>query len=123
MGCAASSKGRAAQLVVVSDAAADELAAGWEKFATAQIEYCKETLVDDATEGQRSKCVGIAAKGEALEAAVQSLIAVQTIIKEATKCEELKTCVEEVDWKTLKTEIFNAWIELKPFYEAIGANQ
>lgn len=125
MGCANTHKGRAIQLVVVSDAVADEVAAGWSAGVDAQIVHCQATLSEDDLESSEKKaeCMGIFGKGEPLEAATQALVTVQTAIKEAAKCEELKSCAKEVDWQELKGQILAAWEELKPYYEAVrGSN-
>lgn len=122
-GCASTHKGRAIQLVVVSDAAADEIASGWDTFVDQKIAGCRESLGEESTPEAREECLGIAGQGEPLEAAVQSLVVVQTVIKEAVKCEEFKSCVKEADWKNLKAEIYNAWRELEPYFQAIkGGN-
>lgn len=119
VGCASTHKVRAIQLVIVSDAAADEVANGWDAFVDQKIAQCRESLGEESTPEQREECLGIAAKGDPLEVAVQSLVTVQAVIKEAVKCEEFKTCVEKMDWKQLKSEIFNAWSELEPYFQAI----
>lgn len=124
-GCASSHKGRAIQLVMASDAIADEIAAGWSAGADAQIEHCKSTLSEDdlASPEKKAECMGIFVKGDVLETATQSLVTVQTTIKEAVKCEELKTCAQEVDWETLKNSVMDSWAALKPYYEALkGSN-
>lgn len=124
-GCASSHKGRAIQLVMASDAIADEVAAGWSAGADAQIEHCKSTLSEEdlASAEKKTECMGIFANGEGLETAMQSLVTVQTTIKEAVKCEELKTCAKEVDWAELKTSVMDSWAALKPYYEALkGSN-
>ena len=120
-GCATTPKGRAAELVVVTDGVADQLAAKWEPFVDDQIDHCRSTLGDDVTEEQRAECMGIAGKGkETLEVAIQTLITVQIGIKEGVKCEELKTCPKEINWEELLAEIGKAWNDLKPFVAAIG---
>ena len=122
-GCASTHKSRAAQLVIISDATADEIAASWDTFVEAEIGECREELGAESTPEKRKGCLGIAADGEILEAAVQTLIASQAAIKEGVKCEELKTCADEVDWKALVAEITGAWTALKPFVTAAkGSN-
>jgi hypothetical protein len=124
-GCASSHKGRAIQLVMASDAIADEVAAGWSAGVDAQIEHCKSTLSEEdlASSEKKAECMGVFGEGEGLEAATQSLVTVQTTIKEAVKCEELKTCAKEVDWAELKTSVMDSWTALKPYYEALkGSN-
>lgn len=122
-GCASTHKSRAAQLVIISDATADEIAASWGPFVDAKIGECREGLGTESTPEQRKECLGVAADGEILEAAVQTLMAIQTTIKEGVKCEELKTCADEVDWKSLVAEITGAWAALKPFVAAAkGSN-
>lgn len=107
---------------MASDAVADEIAAGWESGVNAQIDHCKSTLGDDAPSEQRADCMGIFGEGEPLEAATQTLVTTQTAIKEAVKCEELKTCPQKVDWKALLATTLDAWEALKPYYEAIKGN-
>lgn len=120
-GCANTNKGRAVQLVMASDAIADEIANAWEIGVDAQIDHCKSTLSEEELQDKQSKtnCMGIFGKGENLEATVQTLVSVQTVIKEAVKCEELKTCTQEVDWSELKATVLDAWGALKPYYDAI----
>lgn len=118
-GCANTHKGRAVQLVMASDAIADEIATTWEAGVNAQIDHCKTTLGDDSSQEKREECMGIFGKGEGLEAATQTLVSAQTTIKEAVKCEELKTCPKEVDWQSLKATALDSWAALKPYYEAI----
>ncbi len=119
-GCATTPKGRAVELVVISDPAADQMAAGWEAFVDAQVDHCRSTLGDDATKEQREDCMGLAGKGEPIEPVVQALVMVQTAIKEGVKCEELKSCASKVNWKELRDEIIATWNELKPYIDAIG---
>jgi len=124
-GCASTHKGRAIQLVMASDAIADEVAAGWSAGIDAQIAHCKETLSEEdlTSPEKKAECMGIFGKGDLLDAATQSLVTVQTSIKEAVKCEELKTCPKEVDWKALKASVLESWEALKPYYEAVkGSN-
>jgi hypothetical protein len=118
-GCANTNKGRAVQLVMASDAIADEVAGPWEAGVNAQIDHCKSTLGDESIKEKREECMGIFGKGEGLEAATQTLVSTQTAIKEAVKCEELKTCPKQVDWAELKEAALNAWSALKPYYDAI----
>lgn len=121
-GCANTHKGRAVQLVMASDAIADEIAKSWSAGVDAQISHCKAALGegDGVTNEQRAECMGIFGKGDPLEAATQTLVSAQTTIKEAVKCEELKTCPEKVDWKALKDTVLDAWNALKPYYDAIA---
>lgn len=120
-GCANTHKGRAVQLVMASDAIADELATAWESGVDAQIEHCKTTLSEEdlASSEKKAECMGIFGKGDGLEAATQTLVSTQLTIKEAVKCEELKTCPKEVDWQALKSTALDAWNALKPYYQAI----
>ncbi len=120
-GCANANKGRAVQLVMASDAIADEIATAWETGVDAQINHCKSTLSEEELQDKQAKsdCMGIFGNGEGLDAAVQTLVSTQTVIKEAVKCEELKTCAQEVDWDELKGSVLAAWSALKPYYDAI----
>jgi hypothetical protein len=120
-GCASTHKGRAIQLVIASDAIADEIAAGWSAGVDAQIGHCQTTLspADLSSPDRKAECMGIFGKGAPLEAATQSLVTVQTAIKEAAKCEELKTCPKAIDWAALKTSVLASWEALKPYYEAL----
>jgi len=104
---------------MASDAIADEIANAWDSGVDAQISHCKSTLGEDSTKDQRSECMGIFGKGEPLEAATQVLVGAQTAIKEAVKCEQLKTCPKEVDWAALKAAALDSWNALKPYYDAI----
>ena len=121
-GCANTHKGRAVQLVMASDAVADEIAQSWEAGVDAQIQHCKATLGEgeQVTSEQKEDCMGIFGKGEPLEAATQALVTVQVSIQEAVKCEQLKTCPQKVDWKSLKATALDAWTALRPYYEAIA---
>ena len=122
-GCASTHKSRAAQLVIISDATADEIAANWGPFVDEKIAECREELGAESTPEKREECLGIAANGKILEVAVQTLIASQTAIKEGVKCEELKACAQEVDWKALAVEVAGAWGALQPFVAATrGSN-
>ena len=118
-GCASTNKGRAAQLVVVSDGVADEIANGWKPFRHSQVDHCRAILPDDSSENDRIECLGVAAKEDELEAIIQSLIAIQVSIKEAVKCEDLKTCPSKIDWKELLLEIEKTWNDLRPFLQAV----
>ena len=121
-GCADTSKGRALQLVMASDAVADEVAQAWEAGVDAQIEHCKETLSEEQLQDSQAKadCMGIFGKGDGLEAATQALVTTQTAIAEAAKCEELKSCPKQIDWDKLKTEVLETWGALRPYYDAIA---
>jgi hypothetical protein len=119
-GCANTHKGRAVQLVMASDAIADEIAQGWEVGVGAQIVHCQNTLGEESTSEQRADCMGIFGKGEALEAATQALVTTQIAIQEAVKCEELKTCPQKVDWQALKTTMLETWNTLRPYYDSIA---
>ena len=122
--CASTNKGRAAQAVIVSDGAADTIAAGWQPFRHLMVDHCRKILPDTADEQDRINCLGIAAKEEELEALIQSLIAAQVAIKEAIKCEDLKSCPNEINWKELLAEIQKTWQALSPFLQAVkGMNQ
>lgn len=118
--CASTHKGRAVQLVMASDAIADEIAEGWEAGVDAQISHCQSTLGDAATSDQRADCMGIFGKGKPLEAATQALVTAQIAIQEGVKCEALKTCPEQVDWKALKATVLDAWNTLLPYYDAVS---
>jgi len=118
-GCASTHKGRAIQTVIVSDAAADEIADGWESFVDTSIAGCRNSLPEESTPEQRKECLGIAGEGKALEAAMQFLVTIQTTIREAVKCEDLKTCPEKVDWSALEVEIKNAYDDVRPYVDAI----
>lgn len=105
--------------MMASDAIADEIGQGWDAGVDAQIQHCKSTLGEGAAQSQRNKCMGIFGEGEHLEAATQALVSAQVAIKEAVKCEELKSCAKEVDWKELKLAALSAWSALTPYYNAI----
>jgi hypothetical protein len=130
-GCA-TAKRTATQLVIASDGAADELSIGWEAYVDAQIVRCSNELQGterDTKEG-RKECMGLAAKGEALETGLEALVAAQSAVKIAVECDsnplgtpaEFKAeCVDgaKADWAALLGGLKTAWDNLKPYYSAM----
>jgi len=116
-GCASSPRARAAQTVIISDALADEVAEQWSSFVDAKIEACKQQ--DLPAPRGREAWPGPAASGETLAAAADSLILVQRSIKEGLKCEEFKTCVQEVDWNALYQDALEVLKEFQSLRSAI----
>ena len=98
-GCASTPKGKAVQTVVLSDAIADEVSLNWASFVDRKIAECRAKGLETMVE--REECMGAAAGGEVLAAAVDSLVLVQKAVKEGLMCEELKTCPKQVDWQAL----------------------
>lgn len=128
--CAATPKGRAVQYVVASDAVADEVADGWDEYVDTEIAHCRETLpgTDLDNKAGREECLGLAGKGEALEAAMEVLVVSQTAVSVAVMCESnplkvpqefISKCVEPTDWKALGADVLKAWENIRPFYEAV----
>lgn len=130
-GCAVAKNG-AAQFVVASDAAADELAAGWEGYVDDEIARCSNLLggTDKDTKDGRKECMGLAGEGEALEVGLEALIAAQLAVKIAVECDsnplkvpaEFKEqCVDgaKTDWVALFNSLKSAWETLKPYYNAM----
>ena len=114
-GCASTHKGRAVQTVVISDAIADEIADNWDVYVDRKIRECRGKNLQTAEE--REACLGTAAKGSVVETTAESLILVQTSIKEALKCEELKTCPKAVDWKSLYKEAQKVFASIKDLHQ------
>ena len=125
--CAAAKTG-ATQLVVASDAAADELAQGWGGYVDAEIVRCSNLLggTDRDTKDGRKECMGLAGKGEELELGLEVLVAAQLAVKLAVECDAnpLKTpkefkmqCVDEAkpDWVVLMKSLGDAWDSIKPY--------
>lgn len=114
-GCAATAKGRAIQTVVVSDAVADEVASLWDGFVSRKVESCRKKNL--LTSAEREACLGSAADGEVLAAALDSLILVQKGVREGVKCEEVKVCLREVDWKALYEDATALLLEVRRIHE------
>lgn len=118
IGCSGLGKRVAYRTVVVSDAAADELAEVWSGFVDRKIAECRAKGLK--TPEERKECLGAAAHGKELEAALSALVAAQTAVKEAAKCEELKVeCKDKIDWLELAGRVKDAWQAVKPFFEEV----
>jgi hypothetical protein len=127
--CATTPKQRAIQFVVASDAVADELGDGWGGYVDDEIARCRASLSDEAdTPDEREKCLGYAAKGDALELAMEALVVSQVAVEVAVTCESnplkvpkefLHKCAEPADWQALEQGVFNAWQNIRPYYEAM----
>lgn len=115
-GCSGLGKRVAYQTVVVSDAAADELAEVWSGYVDRKIEECRKKGLE--TKEERRECLGAAAHGDELEAALSALVLAQTAVKEAAKCEELGVeCKGKIDWLALASRVKEAWEAVKPYFE------
>lgn len=133
MGCAATPKGRATQLVVASDGAADEISAGYESYVDAKVAECDAKLDPETNTKEDAKdCMGMASsdEGKRLLKMMEVLVAAQLAIKIAIECEsnplkvpkEFKTkCIDgqKADWKALAASLISAWEGLAPFFEAV----
>jgi len=133
-GCANTHKGRAIQLVVASDAAADGLADGYKEFVSAKVVECDAKLDPEKghTKSDVEECLGLAdpIEGERFLKAVETLVALQLVIKIAVECgsnplkipkEFQKECVEgkKADWQAMAASLASAWKQLAPFFEAV----
>ena len=132
-GCASTDKGRAVQLVVASDAAADEIADQYESFVNNRVAECDAKLDPEKDSLEDAKnCLGVASSdsGKALKVFTEILVAAQLAIKLAVECEDnpLKVpeefranCLEgqKADWKALGETLASAWDSLRPFLTAI----
>jgi hypothetical protein len=130
LACATTSKQRAIQFVVASDALADEIGDGWSTYVDGEIDRCRSTLegTDEDTPEGRESCLGYAAKGDGLETALKALVAAQLAVELAVMCESnplkvpqefLHKCTEPTDWQALGVAVFDAWQSIRPFYEAM----
>ena len=133
--CAAAKAG-ATQFVVASDAAADELAAGWDGYVGVEIARCSGLLMgtERDTRDGREECLGLAGKGEPLELGLEALVASQLAVKLAVECEAnpLKVpqdfkaeCVDaqKADWAALMKSLVEAWDTIKPYYTAMKGRE
>jgi hypothetical protein len=114
-GCAATAKGRAIQTVVVSDAVADEVSSLWDGFVSRRIDKCRKQ--NYITREEREACLGPAADGEILASALDSLVLVQKGVRDGVKCEEVKVCLKEVDWKALYEDATALLLEVRRIHE------
>jgi len=133
LGCASTPKGKAIQLVVASDAAADEISTGYEAYVEAKVAECDAKLDPEKNTKEDAKdCLGIASSddGKRLLKVMESLVAVQLAIKIAVECESnpLKVpeafranCIDgqKADWGALAASLTSVWQELAPFFEAV----
>jgi len=104
------------QTVVISDAVADEVSARWTDFVDIKIEECRELELETAEE--RRECLGVAAEGESLATALDSLVIVQRAVATALRCEELKSCVQDPNWPALAKDALSVFKELQRLSEA-----
>lgn len=132
-GCANTPKGKAIQLVVASDAAADEIANGYEKFVEVKVVECDEKLDPEVNNKEDVEdCLGLAdeIQGERLKKMLEILVVAQLAVKIAVECEsnplkvpkEFKAkCVDgqAADWKALAVALTSAWSDLAPFFDAV----
>ena len=133
LGCANTPKGKAIQLVVASDAAADEIAAGYKGYVETKTIQCQDKLDPEVNTKEEAKdCLGVAssAGGERLKKILEVLVAAQLVIKLAVECESnpLKVpqefrekCVDakKADWRLMVDTLMSAWDGLKPYFEAV----
>ena len=133
LGCANSPQGRAVQLVVASDAAADEVANGYDEFVESKVAECDEKLDPEVnTKADAKECLGVASSddGERLKKVLETLVVIQLAVKLAVECESnpLKVpdefrakCVEgqEADWAALSSALMATWRDLAPFLNAV----
>ena len=132
-GCASTPEGKAVQLVVASDAAADEIAAGYLVYVDAKTAECDEKLDPEVnTKEDAKECLGMASSdnGKRLKKILEVLVVAQLAVKIAVECEsnplkvpaEFKAkCVDgqAADWKALAAALTSAWGDLAPFFDAV----
>lgn len=137
LGCASTNRGRAVQLVVASDSAADTIADTYDSWAANRIGECEGKLPPDKhTRGEFDQCTGLASSdgGKAMKKILQVVVAAQLAIKLAVECETnpLKLpqefrdkCVDQkkADWRALRDNLLAAWEDLRPYFEAIQGDQ
>lgn len=131
--CATTHQGRAIQLVVASDAAADEVADRYKMFVDERVASCDKQLDPEKdTKADAVTCLGLASSenGTKLKAIIEILVAAQLAIKIAVECDvnPLKLpdkfreqCVDakKADWLLLAKQVANAWDDLRPYFEAV----
>ena len=137
VGCASTHRGRAVQLVVASDSAADTVADTYESWAATRIGECEGKLPPDYHSLTEFKaCLGFASSdgGKALKQILHAVVAAQLAIKLAVECEtnplqlpvEFRAqCVDakKADWRALRDNLLGAWQQLRPYFEAIQGDQ
>jgi len=125
--CASTHKGRAAQLVVASDAAADEIAAGYADLRDAREAECDAKLDPRAnTVSDAKACLGVFSSdgGRKLRVAVEALVAAQLAVKLAIECDGNPLSVESSchgspDWAELYGALMSTWDDVRPYLEAV----
>jgi hypothetical protein len=137
LACATTHEGRAIQLVVASDAAADTAAAGYADFRDGMQAKCNAKLDPEVnTKSDAKECMGLASSdnGKKFLKIVEVIVAAQLAIKIAVECDTnpLKLPVEfreqcidakAADWKALAATLTSAWDQLRPFYLAIAGSK
>lgn len=122
-GCAHRGKRVATAIVASTDVLADSFASEWSAATGAQIEKCRELELE--TVEKRKACLGpfTPTNTQKAIAAVQVLVTAQKAVKAAAECSELKTCLDDPDWVELGTQVQAAWVDLKPFVQAVKEKQ
>lgn len=121
LGACASPRSTAIQVAVASDLAADRLAQGWSAATEAKIEICRATLPENSTPDDRRVCLGLFSpeNTDRVIDAVEALVAVQKLVKQAAECEELRMCAESLDWAQVARDIKVLWSDLLPYVRAL----
>lgn len=133
VGCASTHRGRAVQLVVATDSAADTVADTYEAWAANRVGECEGIMTPEThTKTEFIGCLGRASSesGEALKKILQAMVAAQLAIKLAVECEtnplqlpaEFRAkCVDgkKADWRALRDNLLGVWEQLRPYFEAI----
>lgn len=127
LGCAsltATSKQQALAAVAASDVAADELATRWAGFVDRRISEC--TVPANDTPDKREACMGAAADGEQLDAALSVLLVAQRAVRLAIACgddplgmeRECHSLRGDSQWRALGMAVMDAWDKLRPYMAA-----
>lgn len=123
-GCTALQKNGALALSAAATVEANRVASNWETFVMQRIDECRAELVGSPnnTPEAREKCLGRAAHGEKLEAGFAALVAAQTAIWLAARCDikspmmpaPEKACAD-TNWVELAGNLETAWKSIAPF--------
>lgn len=123
-GCTALQKNGALAMSAAVTVEANRVATNWETFVMQRIEECRNEAVADgsSTPETRRKCLGLAADGEKLEAGFGVLVAAQTAIWLAARCDIKSSMMPapekacgDISWVELAGNLQAAWKSIAPF--------
>lgn len=123
--CAHSAKTRAVQAALVAKETTDTFGDAWSTYVDYKISHCRKTLPPESTTDARLACMGLAAKSDEAQIAVDGVIAANTAIYWAVKCDGdlgdiLTECVDRANpnWNSLLAELLYWLSDLRKYIRA-----